>query len=273
MKSKEEREYYAYLERVIRERKGLSPFFGAGTEDFDMDIGALAEHVARKNPRLAARLVGNFVDASEMENASKQDILRFMARTEKGTVVKWRGETGETVYLVNNGERFFSRSKQITVVGERLTKGDLLLLRKTMYGTVLKRDIKKVYQKIAREEERKRKPRSFGESVLAIFNQRPEAAGKIKASSKFERRFKELCVEFGGGASPYATAKVLFAGMSEGEKKSLAKSLKLQGVSSERSLLGLLEKWKAEALNPKLAEERTLKRAVRRRSVEVLHSR
>lgn len=269
MASKEEKEYYAYLEKMIRQRKGLSPFFSVGTEDYEMDVMTLAEHIARKNPKLAARLAGSVVDATGMKDASRQDILSFMARTEKGTIVKWLGPTGEALWLVNDGSKNPLRlKKSVRVFGERLTKSDLMLLRKSVCGAVLKRDIKRVYRKIARDEERAKKSGPV-RNVLSAFEAKATAE-KVRGASKFERDFKELCRRAGGSASPYATAQALVMGMSDGEKKALIRSMKMQGVKSPQSFLGLLAQWKAEALNPRIVVER--KRA-RERDVEVSRGR
>ena len=155
MKHNEEKEYFAYLEKIIREQKAKSGFWRRNTSSYEMDILMLMNHIARKNPHLADRIVGNFVDTTGMKDCSKQDILSFMGRTEKGTICKWRNERGEEIYLVNNGENFFRQSKQILVFGNHMNRGDLELLRKSMYGAVLKRDIQKVYEKISREERKK----------------------------------------------------------------------------------------------------------------------
>ena len=79
MKSKEEKEYYAFLEKIIREQKASSAFWRRGSNSYEMDVLMLMNHIAKKNPDLADRIVNNFVDTTGMENCSKQDILSFMA--------------------------------------------------------------------------------------------------------------------------------------------------------------------------------------------------
>lgn len=193
MKKNEEKAYYAYLERMIREQKASSAFWQKDSTSYEMDILMLLNHISRRSPDLLDKIVDNFVDTTGMKDCSKQDILSFMARTEKGTVCKWKDENGEEIYLINNGERFLRKSKQILVFGSHLNRGDLDLLKKSMYGQVLRRDIQKVYEKIAREEQRKEinnannKRKSFLETLAEKREHKLE-----HTASDFEKNFKEL---------------------------------------------------------------------------------
>ncbi len=155
MKSNEEKQYYIFLEKMIREQKASSLFFNKNSLSYEMDILMLLNHIQNRNPELLDKIIDNFVDTTKIKNCSKKDILSFMAWTEKGTICKWKNEKEEELYLLNNGERFFKRSKQIIVLGNHFNKGDLELLKKSIYGHVLKKDIQKVYEKIAHEEHRK----------------------------------------------------------------------------------------------------------------------
>ena len=274
MKSKEEKEYYAFLEKIIREQKASSSFWRRGSNSYEMDILMLMNHIAKKNPGLADRIVNNFVDTTGMENCSKQDILSFMARTEKGTICKWKDENGTEIFLVNNGERFFQHSKQILVFGNRMNKGDLELLKKSMYGHVLKKDIQKVYEKIAREEQKKQQLRMNGKQVSFI-NKIAEKKEKIQehSASEFEINFKLLVKEQGPLCIPRATADTMLAFMSGSERKKLAGGLSSIGVTNSLAWEHLLDKWKDEALNPKIELERTFKQTIKPRTVEVFHTR
>lgn len=274
MKSKEEKEYYAFLEKIIREQKASSSFWRRGSNSYEMDVLMLMNHIAKKNPGLADRIVNNFVDTTGMENCSKQDILSFMARTEKGTICKWKDENGTEVFLVNNGERFFQHSKQILVFGNRMNKGDLELLKKSMYGHVLKKDIQKVYEKIAREEQKKQQLRMNGKKVSFI-NKIAEKKEKIQehSASEFESNFKLFVKEQGPLCIPRATADTMLAFMSGSERKKLAGGLSSIGVTNSLAWEHLLDKWKDEALNPKIEVERSYKKTIKPRIVEVFHTR
>ena len=273
MKRNEEKEYFAYLEKIIREQKAKSGFWRRNTSSYEMDILMLMNHIARKNPHLASRIVGNFVDTTGMKDCSKQDILSFMGRTEKGTICKWRNERGEEIYLVNNGENFFRQSKQILVFGNHMNRGDLELLRKSMYGAVLKRDIQKVYEKISREERKKMQRKES--PLLSILDSMADRREKIMehTASDFEKNFKKLVREQGAICIPRATADTMLAFMPKSEIHKLGLGLNSIGVRSELDWERLLSKWKEEALNTNIALERTYKRTVKPKGVEVFHSR
>lgn len=273
MKRNEEKEYFAYLEKIIREQKARSGFWHRSTSSYEMDILILMNHIAKKNPHLADRIVDNFVDTTRMKDCSKQDILAFMGRTEKGTICKWRNENGEEIYLVNNGENFFKKSKQILVFGNHVNRGDIELLRKSMYGAVLKKDIQKVYEKISREEHKKM--RRVDSPLFSILDSMAERREKITehTASDFEKNFKRLVREQGSICIPRATADTMLAFMSRSEIHKLGHGLNSIGVRNELDWERLLSKWKEEALNPNITLERTYKRTVKPRSVDVLHLR
>lgn len=274
MKSKEEKEYYAYLEKIIRQQKAQSPFWKHNTNSYEMDILVLMNHISKKNPRLIDKILNNYIDTTGMENSSKEDILAFMGKTEKGTVCKWKNENGEEIYLLNNGERFFTKKKQILVFGNHINKGDLELIKKSMYGSVLKKDIQKVYEKIAREEEIKQQRKLSGRKPSFV-NTIVEKKEKIKehTASEFERNFKLLVKEQGTLCIPRATADTMLAFMNGPEKSKLAGSLSSIGVKDSLSWERLLDKWKTEALNPEIEIEHSYKRTIKSRNVEILHSR
>ena len=261
MKSKEEKEYYAFLEKIIREQKASSSFWRRGSNSYEMDVLMLMNHIAKKNPTLMDKIINNFVDTTGMENCSKQDILSFMARTEKGTICRWKDENGTEVFLVNNGERFFKSSKQILVFGDRMNRGDLELLKKSMYGQVLKKDIQKVYEKIAREEMKKQQQVYNGKKVSFI-NKIAEKKEKIQenSASDFEKNFKMLVKEQGPLCIPRATADTMLAFMSRSERKKLAGGLSLFGVSNSLAWEHLLENWKNEALTKEFSIKREKKK-------------
>lgn len=251
-----EKEYYEYLEKVIREQKAKTPFFKDTSQSYEIDIQMILQHIMKKNPDLAQNLFSNFVDTTQMENASKQDILRFVGRTEKGTVVKWKNEDGEEIYLINNGKNFFSNNKRVLVLGSHLNKADLNELKKTMYGAVLKKDLEHVYKKIQREQVRKQKK---GESIYEYLT-RKQNENYEHTASDFEKNFKQLVKEQGSSCIPFATASTMITFMEPAEKKKLSQSLTNMGVRTHSDLETLLSKWKSEALHPEYVQERKRKR-------------
>lgn len=274
MKRQDEKSYYAYLEKIIREQKASSAFRQKDSPSYEMDILMLLNHISRRNPDLLDRIVGNFVDTTGMKNCSKQDILSFMARTEKGTVCKWKDGNGEEIYLVNNGGHFLKKSKQILVFGNHLNKGDLELLKKSLYGQVLKKDIQKVYEKIAREEQRKASDRAINKKKSFFEFLAENREKKLEhTATDFERNFKTLVKEQGSLCIPQATAQTMLSFMDNAEKRKLSESFSQLGVRNSLDLERLLDRWKAEALKPEIVKERTYARTVKTRNAEVLHVR
>lgn len=273
MKTKEEKAYFAYLEKIIREQKAKSSFWQRETNSYEMDILMLMNHIAKKNPHLADRIVGNFIDTTKIKDYSKKDILSFMSQTEKGTICKWKNEEGEEIYLVNNGRNFFKPTKQILVFGNHVSKGDLELLKKSMYGQVLKKDIQKVYEKIAREEQRKIERK--GKILYSVADKISDAKKKTleHTATDFEKNFKELVREQGSLCIPRATANTMLAFMPVAEKRKLGEGLTRNGITGEGEWERLLEKWKNEALHPEYKIERSYTRTIKSKTVEVLHSR
>ena len=274
MKTKEEKQYYAYLEKIIREQKAASAFWHKNTNSYEMDILMLINHIAKKNPHLMDKIINNFVDTTVMKDCSKQDILNFMGKTEKGTICKWRNENGEEIYLVNNGERFFSQSKQILVFGSRMNKGDLDLLKKSIYGSVLKKDIQKVYEKIAREEMQKINQNMPGKNnsfITKIIEHKEKV--QRHSSTDFEKNFKLLVREQGTLCIPLAAADTMLAFMPKGERAKLADGLSHIGVTNIFEWEHLLDKWKNEALNPEYEIQRTYKQTVKPRTIKIIHTR
>ena len=267
MNNLSEKKYYEYLEKVIREQKAKSPFFKSSSQSYELDIHIIMQHIMKNNPDLAEKIFSNYVDTTQMQNASKQDILKFVGKTEKGTIVKWKNEKGEDIYLVNNGKDFFSNSKRVLILGNHLNKSDLNELKKSLYGSVLKKDLQHVYKKIQRDEERKQKK---GNSLYDYFMKKQEE--KLEhTSSNFEKNFKQLVKEQGASCIPFATASTMVSFMNNIEKEKLNQSFYNMGVRNNSDLEALLSKWKAEALTPaEYTQERKKKRT---RSHFITHSR
>ena len=139
MKKKDEKEYYEYLESVIRQQKGKNPFFTQGSENREMDIFMLMKHIEKKRPELMNKIINNLIDLTSIDAYSKLDVLSFMNKTDKGTIARWKDEKGDDIYFVNNGEGFLNKTKRIIVLGGYLNKNDIEVLKKTMFGEVLKK--------------------------------------------------------------------------------------------------------------------------------------
>ena len=63
------KEYYEYLEKVIREQKAKSPFFKSSSQSYELDIHIIMQHIMKNNPDLAEKIFSNYVDTTQMQNA------------------------------------------------------------------------------------------------------------------------------------------------------------------------------------------------------------
>lgn len=266
MKSHLEKNYYKYLEKVIREQKAETPFFSQGTESREMDIFMLMQHIENKNPHLMEKILGNIIDTTGLENSSKADILAFMSKTDKGTIVRWKNEEGEELYLVNNGTNLFKKSKRILVLGDHLNKGDLDLFKRSVYGSVLKKDIEHIYKKLEQENLNRQKNKS--KLFIEKFTEKKEKV-LVRSSSDFEKNFKELVKEQGGTCSTFQLASTIVSFMPGIEKQKLGASFAQMGIQNDNDLEKLLSRWKNEALHPEVIEQRSYKNTVKNRDIEV----
>ena len=173
----------------------------------------------------------------------------------------------QELYLVNNGQNLLSGQKRILVLGSHVNKGDIELLKKTMFGTVLRKDIEHVYKKM--EKSRMHDKKNF---VQKFFGESKER--KIEnVSSDFEKNFKMLVREQGVSCVPMATASTMVKFMPGAEKEKLAVSLKNIGIQNGNDLERLLSKWKNEALNPEYEIERKKKQRTKERTVTIITTR
>ena len=226
----------------------------------------LMNHIQKKNPHLMDKIIENFIDTTGLENASKADILAFMSKTDKGTICRWKNEEGEEVYLINGGTNLLKRSKRILVLGNHLNKNDLELLKKSMYGSVLKKDIEHVYRKIEQDNIRRMQKKK---TLLSFFAEKHEKVLDASSSS-FEKNFKELVKEQGAACSPFATAQAMLAYMPGLEKAKLSESLSTMGIEDSNGLERLLTKWKNEALHPEYEIERERKKTTKFRNLQII---
>jgi hypothetical protein len=103
MKTQDEKEYYRWLEKVIREKKRNVPFFNtASREAYEADIAILVNHIRRLNPRLVRSVVSN---AIEFDGAlSEKELLSLLSQSDKGAMVCVRDKNGRQTVYVNAGE-------------------------------------------------------------------------------------------------------------------------------------------------------------------------
>ena len=266
MNVKEEREYYRNLERIISDTN--KNYFSTNKEQNEMNIFQLLDHIDNKYPFLRNQLLGNFIDATQIEKSTKMDILNFMAKTEKGTICRWINEEGEELFLINNGYRLTNQSKQILVFGDYLNKGDIELLKKSVYGAVLKKDVRKVLEKIEQDKKQQKSLNFIQKLINNHYNIQTEKNESYISS--FEQQFKE-CVKTFGDGSIKKSKDFLISNMTSPEKKQLRDSLSTIGVRNDTELETLLNKWTKEIEHPEYKKERTYKQSIKPR--EVLYTR
>lgn len=269
--SRDDRIFQKELEKVIREQKAHSIFFNQNSSAYNLDVNYLLEYISKKHPEIAEKFAANFVDTTQMKDCSKQDILSFMARTEKDTICKWKDEAGEEHYFINNGKNLLGTKTNIIAFSSRLNKKDLENLQKTMLKKALENNIKKVYERI--EKEQQVKIRKTKKSFFDILEERKTEKLESYASD-FEKNFKTLVRQQGGTANSIQLAQSMVAFMDDREVKQLNSSLSSQGIRDGKSFEQLLAQWKNEALNLQYELEKKIERKkTKSQTIEVLRSR
>ncbi|MBQ8678982.1 MAG: hypothetical protein IJ530_04380 [Treponema sp.] len=254
----DETAYNLLLSDLIRDRKKSSPYFtDDSTERRDADVMALTEKIARKHPEILERLLAFTVDAKS-RNISQKDILEFLGSKEKGASVLWHDRDGNEVLFVNTGKSSHAGKKRIVILSGAFSEGDIESLKKRLLKEILKTDVGKAYKRIATKENQqvmKEKTASGQKSIRPTTKKNTVAFG-------FERDFKRRIKAQGFGASSAKTFKSMVNAMSGSQAKSLLKSLSAMGVKPGEDFKNLLSRWRAEALNEKLLEDKRPKRKV-----------
>ena len=245
------KEYYNYLEKIIREHKAKNPFFKSGSNNYETDILELIKHIKNKDSFLLEKFISDNINIPELVNVSKENVLEFMKKTKKGTICRWKNKEGVEVFLINDGKNILKTDK------------------KNMYNSILKKDIKYVYNKI---EQNNLKEQKIKKKILEFFNEQKEKNGELN-SSVFEKTFKELVREQGGLSSPISTATFMLSLMSGADKNEFAINLNNMGIKNVYSFERLLSKWKYEALNPEYEIIRNTYRRKKEKNIDILRSR
>lgn len=243
-----EKEYYKYLENVIRHRKQQGLFFPLGTRDYEMDLSLLLEHIQRKNPALMDKILDNYIDLESipaLKNASDNAIGNFMKATPKGTIAHLKNANGESVYIINNGSH-----QKLQLVNSKLKNVDLEILKKSVFGTILKKDIEHVYDKIHAKESKKKSKKS-------IFEKSPVG------DNKFEENFMNIARQWGTSASPMSLAGAYISTMSGIEKKEVLGMFKTKGLNSADKLCTYLNQLVDKAHTKERVIEREITRNVK----------
>lgn len=242
MKSIEEFSYYKWLEDLIRDRKKSELYLtDINQDEKDIEIMLLAEQIIRKNPKVLDDIIAGTVDATQNKNISQKDVLDFLGKTEKGTIVTWKDKDGNEYLFVNAGRGSFNK-KRILILGEDFKVDDLNTLKKALARQVLLKDIKKVYEDIAKKQQTEKRNKTYLKDMFSEKNKIENTA------SNFKKNFKKIVKEY-NGISSMATAGLMVKTMSGLEKKKLTESFTAMGIKGKNALETTLNAWRNEALN------------------------
>lgn len=242
MKAIEEFSYYKWLEDLIRDRKKSELYLtDINQDEKDIEIMLLAEQIIKRNPKVLDDIIAGTVDATQNRNISQKDVLDFLGKTEKGTIVTWKDKDGNEYLFVNAGRGSFNK-KRILILGEDFKVDDLNTLKKALARQVLLKDIKKVYEDIARKQQTEKRNKTYLKDMFSEKNKIENTA------SNFKKNFKKIVKEY-NGISSMATVGLMVKTMSGSEKKKLTESFTAMGIKGKNALETTLNAWRNEAIN------------------------
>lgn len=242
MKAIEEFSYYKWLEDLIRDRKKSELYLtDINQDEKDIEIMLLAEQIIKRNPKVLDDIITGTVDATQNKNISQKDVLDFLGKTEKGTIVTWKDKDGNEYLFVNAGRGSFNK-KRILILGEDFKVDNLTTLKKALARQVLLKDIKKVYEDIARKQQTEKRNKTYLKDMFSEKNKIENTA------SNFKKNFKKIVKEY-NGISSMATVGLMVKTMSGSEKKKLTESFTAMGIKGKNALETTLNAWRNEAIN------------------------
>lgn len=242
MKAIKEFSYYKWLEILIRNRKKSELYLtDINKDEKDIEIMLLAEQIIKKNPKVLDDIIAGTVDATQNRNISQKDVLDFLSKTEKGTIVTWKDKDGNEYLFVNAGKGSFNK-KRILILGEDFKVDDLNTLKKALARQVRLKDIKKVYENIARMQQTEKRNKTYLKDMFSEKNKIENTA------SNFKKNFKKIVKEY-NGISSMATVGLMVKTMSGTEKKKLTESFTAMGIKGKNALETTLNAWRNEAIN------------------------
>lgn len=243
MKKLEEKSYYLWLEDVIREQNHNRFRFDMSSGERDAQMMLLVHYIEKHYPKMYEKLLAGTVDASANSNVTKDDVLSFLGKTEKGTCVTWKDMNGNEFLFINAGQGSVKNKRRILVMGNDDSKKDINLIKKAIVSELLRKDVEHVYEKIQKQEQKKKQGKTYLSEMFSQRNSITHTAGS------FENNFKKMIKKQGFGASAMNTAQIMVRTMSSSEKKKLLSSFSAMGIKTGDDLEKLLTRWKDEALH------------------------
>lgn len=244
---REEKQYFAVLEKLVRNEKRNSIFFKEGSDSFALDIELLMRHLQKQDPYFLDHMFDQYIDTTQLKGFNTvAEVRELVANMKKGSIVKWADKDGRELYYVNQGRNIVTGKKQIYVCTNLLSKKDIKSLQKSFMEHILKKDLKQIYKKIQKENLKKKdkKPHFIKEAVL---NRKDYKEKELEnAGSGFEKQFKKIIKELGSpSVDPKTVAVSMFRTMSKGEQRDVSAAFAHLTVGGFNSMLN---KWKDETL-------------------------
>jgi hypothetical protein len=243
MNRQTEKTYNRILEKIITSCKRRSRYYdGSRPRPYKTDIENLLAAIAQQYPHLKEVLVPlRRLDAIPVIGIT--ELKRFIARSEKGSLVKCVTKAGTLILCCNAGKNMFTKKNRTLMFSDGAGHTDALnTLQTRIFLTLLQKDIEQLYKKIR-----------LTKTVRPVKNpsrSRPAPAAPSKRpAGAFEASFKRLVRRCGSGAAVLPAAQTIVRSMNGIEKNSLRKTLAALGVKDQPSLAALLASWKEEALS------------------------
>lgn len=181
MNGKEEKSYFEYLEKLIK------------SENYDAKNEAacdrLVNKILRKSPGLKDKVLTGIIDTTSINDFSEKDLIDFiLARTRKGTVIKYRDEKGKNVYIVNHGHDGNGKIR-LKRYENSFLEADGKALKKYLLKEALKSDLKLSYRNMNQNE--MMNVRKENKNVRKRIDMKPKSRKDIMNSLGF---FEKRCI-------------------------------------------------------------------------------
>jgi hypothetical protein len=254
MKAGENIRYLMFLENTIKSQKKKSVYYPSDLGfSYRSDIQSLLNHTLAKHPELVNTEADIEVDPKKLPLITKENLVEYLKRSRKGAVCYYRDEDGQTRIMVNAGPGYGLRKNRVLFFPESLKDESPENFRRILRRALVQKDIEFVYRNLQKRQEKTRAPQE------KLF---PAKKSVDNASSAFERNFKALVKEAGGGANPMKTARSMVLAMPGNERSKLNSALQRMNIKNGAELEALLVQWKYEALSPEQSASKKQNRRI-----------
>ena len=96
---REEKQYFAVLEKLVRDEKRNSIFFKEGSDSFALDIELLMRHLQKQDPYFLDHMFDQYIDTTQLKGFNTvAEVRELVANMKKGSIVKWADKDGRELY-------------------------------------------------------------------------------------------------------------------------------------------------------------------------------